>query len=270
MNREQFLKEAPAYYVLGISLAFQRIQAQTFVDAQNICGRMTTDGPRPQRTLLPNSPLFDQAMTILKDQGILEIVEDPFGPALYNCVGNLDEWIGKDGPVQYPLFAKFGRGLDDDWVKEALLAVNQTRQNLRITESDFDTVPDTPDAETDEALPADSQFKIDKDSEEFRSMEIAVGEAIERIEGDNEFASSAPVERQVALSALKTFQKGLAAEAEISWLYVKTFALDPLAEVAQKAGSAGLSAVIQATKAAIYDWLKRNAGDLIKGVLGGS
>lgn len=123
MNRDQFIKDAPAYYVLGISLAFQQIGAETFVDAQTICRKMMTGGPRPQFTLLPNSPLFVVGMNILRDQEFVEIVEDPFGPTLYSCISDVDVWISEEGPKVYPLFQKYGRGLDEEWVKDALLAV---------------------------------------------------------------------------------------------------------------------------------------------------
>ncbi|QUS39047.1 hypothetical protein RPMA_09540 [Tardiphaga alba] len=262
MNRDKFIAEAPYYYALGMAWCFWKLGHQGFVDALAVAENLGE--AQGKKFLDPKSPLFAVAANILVESSLLQVVDDPFAPTVFRARKEAGVWLKNDSPKVHPLFEKFNLGLNDIWLRQALWSVNSYAVENNIT--DFDLLafaPGSTNIDVPEPIP------IDRDTEEYKAMESAIDEAIEKIEADNVFAISAPAERKIALDGLKSFRETISTEAQISWMYVKTFALTPLSEAAKKAGDGALNLVLQGAKSAVLEWIKKNAGDMLKGILGG-
>lgn len=267
MNREEFVAQAPYYYALGIALGLTSYPERHFIDVTALVGKLRRGDS--SYLLIPSSPVFRAATQLLEEQNVLDIVDDSFAPTMFRSKADIKVWLTEKAPDIHPVFKKFGQGLGTDWLKLALNNLNQKAAQLKITAEDFGGQARADDGGIDEEGADEVMIPIERPSAEFRAMEQAVAQAIEKLETDNEFTIAAPAQRDVALSGLKALQKSLADEAHISWLYVKTFALAPLSEAAKKAGDGAMALVLQGAKAAITDWVKKSAGDVIKSILGG-
>lgn len=81
-------------------------------------------------------------------------------------------------------------------------------------------------------------------------------QAIEKIESSNGYAAEVPGERQYVLESLKTASKTLKENAQIYWMQLKVFVLEPLSRVIKRFGNAAEGVAASAARDAIHDWLK--------------
>lgn len=95
-------------------------------------------------------------------------------------------------------------------------------------------------------------------------MERTLEVALDEIAGSNGYASSAPEERNYVVAQLTRLRDALKTEAQVHWMMIKTFGIDPLAILAKRYGKAAIGIVATATLQAMQEWLKKVATKAIE------
>jgi hypothetical protein len=240
MEKSDYVEKAPLYYALGIAFTLLRTGAG-YSSLRQLSEVLDPSHP----PLFDRSLLAEKATAVLKKAGAVDVMEDDFGPTLYAATDTLRTWIDS---APYAPFVKFhAAGYSTAWIVEAIETVNFAYNQHGLTPDDFEG----PDERAQwEPLPLDRSDPILISAQE--ALETAIGQ----IEADNGYAVHAPGERSYVLSSLKAVGKALKEEGQITAMYVKTFALEPLARVVARFGPGAVGVVAAAARAALTDWLK--------------
>jgi hypothetical protein len=241
MDNSEFVQKAPEYYALGIAIGLADDP-----NARTIHQIQRKFAPGDPYAYFQKEPLVDEAFKILARHNVVDLIPDDFGPTLFQPKENIADWLeSQQNPI--PLFRKFNSLGNTEWLRRAIRSVNDTYDRLKIQYSDFSQ--DTIDVQW-EPIPLNrSDPALAKAAQDLQN-------AITSIEQDNGYAANAPGEREYVLSSLKDFQKAIVERSEIYWLQVKTFALEPLARVVKRFGSAAVGIAASAARESIVDWLK--------------
>jgi hypothetical protein len=243
MEKSEFVRKAPGYYVAAIAYALEGVP---FPFTREKLHEQVGNG-------LEDNVLFDVAIRTLSRLGVVDIQTDSFAPTLYRAGAKFDDWWRSDAAAeQFPLIGRLQLLFPDDragFLRDALQAVNHEAWVISPRPEDFENGP--PDEW--EPIPIDRQDPAFKEVE--RKLEIAVRE----IESNNGYASAAPEERNYVVTQLARLRDTLKTEAQVQWLVIKTFGVDPLAIVAKRFGKAAVGMAALAASQALQEWLKKAA-----------
>lgn len=101
-------------------------------------------------------------------------------------------------------------------------------------------------------------LKIDRESEEFKSVLAATEEALEKVRSDNGYAANAPEERKAILESLQAGIDRLKSAVTVE--QVRSLILGPLSYLARKFLDTGIGEVAKRAIAIVGDWLLRSLG----------
>jgi hypothetical protein len=177
---------------------------------------------------------------------MIEAIPDDFGPTLYRRTDRLAPlWEEQKKVANSPAY-KFG--LDPNrmvWLTSALDAVNKACAEAKLVDADFKN----PEAEW-EPIP------IDRASPKFERVVETIDKTIEAVEQDNGYNGTMPEEKAFVVDSLKAVAGKLKNQDVISYAYLKRTAIDTLDILIRRFGGASVGLIAQATRAAIFDWLK--------------
>ncbi|UGX93514.1 hypothetical protein G6321_00049330 [Bradyrhizobium barranii subsp. barranii] len=249
MEKAEFIRKAPGYYVAGIGYALEGILSYPLT-REKLNERVGVT--------LGNDVLFDAAIRTLSRLGVIEVLTDTFAPTLYKASEKFDNWWSSDEATeQFPLIGRLHSLFPDDregFIRAALSSVNSAAWQLSPKLEDFETGP------PDEWEP----IPIDRHDPAFQEMERTLEVALDEIAGSNGYASSAPEERNYVVAQLTRLRDALKTEAHIQWMMIKTFGIEPLAIPAKRYGKGAIGIAAKAASQAIQEWLKKVATKVIE------
>jgi len=255
MDKPEFCEKAPFYYALAIARLLIEDEDIRSKDDMTISYIEEGDGPASDGyCYILNDVLFAEAIELLRNWGVVAVIEDDFSPQFYRRTRNFPRWWENDAPKDIPLFGKFhqlGRG-GPRWLKSALVGVNDLYAKLGVKAEDFTAARQGTQWEP---------IPLERSDEKLRKASEALDEAVEKIEADNGYAVAAPGEREYVLTNLKHVAKILKEQSQVYWMQIKTFALEPLGRVIQRFGPSAVGVVARAARDALTDWLKETFSD---------
>jgi hypothetical protein len=216
VNKAEFVQKAPAYYVAAIC---SELVGSYFPFTQEKLNEHFSGALR--------SDIFDEAIRQLESQDLIVVERDPFMAPVYGPSDKLSVWWSGSGSDNNPIIRRLRSILNEDrrdWLTNGLKALNDQAWRLGIVEEDFEQEP------PDEWEP----IPVDRSEPTFQAAEKALEHAIDEIQGSNGYAASAPEERTYVVAQLSAFARLLKMEAQIQWMQVKTFALEPLSRVIER------------------------------------
>jgi len=245
MNKIEFVQRAPTYYAIAIFAAIER--------ATGVKTRESIDSFWDKENyILSNDSVWNAAVRLMGEAGVIEIIEDDFGPDLYRATPALQDWFNGKFEQENSAVTKY-KAAGKAWLKDAISQVNRAYAQLRIQPDDFKAV------EESEWQP----IPIDRQGAEIKRVEEALEEAIEKIEGDNAYPVHAPDERKYVLTNLKAFKRFLSENTSIYISQVDAFVIQPVKLVIARYGSAATGLAGTAVRQAVFDWIKTHAAKLL-------
>jgi hypothetical protein len=241
-DKDDFVQKAPPYYELAVASYFDETSVDFFT-VEALLGRFST-----MYDILPIGVLLDHALAALREKNMVVEVPDDFGPTLYRKSPNFGAiWHGQKQPT--PLFRKFYEMGNEQqrWLRGALSKINEQYAELGLTEQDF-----TQSTLDDKWEP----IPLDRSDQRLQKATEALDEALEKIESSNGYAAEVPGERQYVLQSLKAGSRTLKESAQIYWVELKVFVLEPLGRVIKRFGTAVEGVAASAARDAFHDWLK--------------
>lgn len=251
MDKSKFVKLAPIYYAIAIRAYFEGQHSENVASRATLKKAYAYDdesGSPESNTHLDNDVILDCAIRWMIDENLINAIEDDFGPSLYL---ETEEANGKwediekqqNGPYfRYQLTPNSERRL---WLTMALGKINSQYSRLDLSIDDFDE----DDTEWE-------PLALNRSDERLVRAIEAIDETIEAVRKDNGYGATQPEERKYVLEGLNAFTKTLKEAETISFLYIKTYALEPLARLIKRFGPAAVGASAQLSKDTLYSWLK--------------
>jgi hypothetical protein len=243
MEKIEFIEKAPQYYALAVTIFLRRNEGKLLTIADFSTSSLTKTGYNHFTADL----LLRRALELLSTHGVLEIITDDFGPTLYRSSSVLSQWAKEDALRIFPLFDKYNQIQSMDWLVAALMGVNSQFGSLDIQESDFGNKLEELQWEP---------IPLERTNEKLIAATTALDEAIEQIEQNNGYATTAPGEREHVLENLKAATKSLKERGHIYWAQLRSWAMEPLTRVVNRFGNAAVGVSSSAAKEALIDWLK--------------
>jgi hypothetical protein len=248
MDKAEFVRKAPGYYVAAIAYALEGIPFP--LTREKLNDRVGN--------ALGSDVLFDVAIGTLSRLGVIEIQTDVFAPTLYRASRTFDEWWrSNETAEQFHLIGRLNSLFPDDragFLHDALRSVNQAAWQVSPKTEDFEMGP------PDEWEP----IPIDRQNPAFREVQRTLEIAVREIESNNGYASAAPEERNYVVSQLTRLRDALKTETRVQWMVIKTFGIDPLAIVVKRFGKAVVGIAAAAASQALQEWLKKAATKAIE------
>jgi hypothetical protein len=93
-----------------------------------------------------------------------------------------------------------------------------------------------------------------------------IDDLAENVRTDNGYNVHFGEERKLILDQLNAVSKRLKEEASISWMYIREFALKPIAVLVKRFGTAAIGVAAETAKAAIKEWLKKKGLNFLEGL----
>jgi hypothetical protein len=266
MDKTEFIKQAPMYYALAIAVRLAVREDDEYVFEGELKAEYTDD---PQTgTLLWEQSLFNEGISTLAEHRMIDTLPDRFGPELFKKAASFSEQfttMSQDRSSPFFRYALVAENSRHHWLESALISVNMSYRKLGITPQDFET----PEQEQ-EQIPFESSeqewepIPLDRTDEKLQAAIVALDETVEQLRSDNGYAATYPEERKFVLTKLQTITKSLKEDAEISWMYVKDFALEPLGMLIKRYGLALLGGLAEVAKTAVKEWIKSKLDNLFK------
>lgn len=259
MDREKFEKLAPIYYAIAIA-ATLRAQSGSTIDINRVVSRygMYQYQGEVSVRFLSKKPIIDAAFNYCVEKQFIEKLEDDFGPTIFIKGRNFDDaWAGAIDDVD-SVFHKYSRAGGDDWLKEALMNVNDTFDRLGLKQND-----EGENDSEDEWTP----LPLERSDPKLKTAIKQLEKIIENVRTDNGYAATHPHERAFVLDGLTQGTKILKEEKESSWRYIRTTIFDNLQLLVIRFKDGALGILAKATRDGLVDYLKDHGGKFIKEVL---
>ena len=242
MDKADFIKLAPAYYELAVLLAVWEAQRHLSEESIRREYALGTDDHDPEpETLLGSYRLLKNAIAALAARNVIAVLEDPFGPTLYERAEGINQHIEDLLADKTSPFYKASRAPNRTlWVLNALSQMNRIYNELAVTEAELEN----PDAEW-EPIP------LDRDSPTVATAIEAVDETIKHVEQSNGYANEHPQERIYVLDNLKMLSNTLKTAKETSAAYLKAHGLNVLRKVIIRFGQAVIGKLADAAALAL-------------------
>lgn len=257
MDKTHFIKAAPAYYALAIAQFFQKT-GQRPASRQTIRTHYLDDDPESDPSnpycFLEKKLVFDQAIVLLSRKGVIEVQRDDFGPPVFTPTSQFYLSVSQLEEDQTLPFKKFSELQDREaWLRSALKNLNDTYDNLRIVDVDFDN----PDSEW-QPLP------LERDAPELQAAISKLDETIEQVRGDNGYSTTVPEEKAYVLETLSSASRVLKQATSVSLPFVRRYALEPLQMLIRRFGTAATGIIATAARDALVDFLKQHGIRLLE------
>jgi len=108
---------------------------------------------------------------------------------------------------------------------------------------------------------------VERNNPSVERAEAALDKGIDIIRSDNGYNATHPEERRYVLDHLTAFAKRMKEDAQIGWMYFKTFALEPLDTVIKRFGKAATGIAAAAAREALIRWARESGGEIIRFLL---
>jgi hypothetical protein len=251
MEKFEFISSAASYYAVAIAISVRTVEAATIRTIQR---RFTTDNENePYQEFLQKKELMKLGMTIAENFGLVVVVRDQFGSEIIKRANDYENAWHEAAENSYGPFHRYAlAGIDgDDWLRGALESINQKFDALDIKPADFEKLK-----ELDESSDGWAPIPLERPDEKLENVVEALEATIEELRGDNGYGTKRPEEKAYILEKLRPVTKRLKEDLEISWMYLKNFALEPLTLLIKRFGQAALGIAAASAKEAIKSWLK--------------
>lgn len=210
MDKQTFLNLAPEYYVLALCEHFQ-YPREYYTDAtwREAFTYKDEDGAG-EYCYVENTALRAEAVRLLLEQEAISVIEDPFGPTIWQKSSNLRILIeGLESSPASVFFKANASGDSRSWLVAALQKVNSTADELGITRADFEK--ERPDIW--------EPIKLDPTDPIITEAVTKLSEVTELIEQDNGYSAEHAQERDAVVTDLKGgLEKLKSGEVSIGWV----------------------------------------------------
>jgi hypothetical protein len=232
MDKQSFLNLAPEYYMLALFIHFQ-YPKEYYTDAgwtKDFSYR--DDDADATICYVENAALREEAIRLMQQHGAIRVIQDPFGPTIWQKTDYLDELSERleSSPVSVFFRAK-ASGDPKSWLFAALQKLNLTADELRVTSDDFaaEAVADFT-ARTYKAKeePVDewAPITIDQANPAVAEATKQLNAATDAIEQDNGYSVTHPQERDAVVQDLKGgLEKLKSGVVSLGWLRRTAIAL---------------------------------------------
>lgn len=258
MNRHRFIEVAPVYYGLAIATFFQNTNSLDFAYKNTFAEYYVTDPDRGRIEHLHNDILFKVGADYAAKEGLIEVINDDFGPVIYKASEKLGEnWqrLATDKSLPFFKYDSVGNG-GFRWLTAALDNVNDRYSELGIGAEDFDGL------NTEwEPIP------LERHDQDLAQAIARIDDVIQSVRSENGYSASFLEERNYVLDKLQSVSKRLKEDFQISYIYLREFALEPLIILVRRFHEAAIGVAATAAKEAIKEWLKRKGINFLDGVL---
>jgi hypothetical protein len=265
MDKAEFVKSAPMYYALAIAVALRNSPDNSdFIYEPRI----------RELYKLEIEPLFNQAVMILLRFDMIHYAAEKFTPSLlmksesFNAAFTL---LAEDVNSPFFIYSRLRKGWRS-WLEDALTSVNDSYHDfkLEIEASDFDT-PD----QKQEQIPTETSnqqwepIPLDRTEEKLQAAIGVLDETVEQLRSDNGYAEAHPQEKSYVLDKLRAVTKRLKEDTQISVMYLRNFAFEPLRILTKRFGKAAIGLSAGAATDALKEWLKREGINVLEKFFGG-
>jgi hypothetical protein len=234
MDKQTFLNLAPEYYMLALYMHLQQ-HSDYYTDASWTKDFSYYDEDAEATVCyVENAALRAEALRLLGKHGAIQVIEDPFGPTIWQKTDALEDL--SDQLETSPASVFFRARVSGDpkgWLYAALQKLNLTADELKVTSADFQQTPmgdftlkatvEVKDAESvDEWAP----ITIDQTNPAVAEATKQLGAATDAIERDNGYSVTHPQERDAVVGDLKGgLEKLKSGVVSIGWLRRTAIAL---------------------------------------------
>lgn len=247
MTKSEFIDSASSYYAVAIAISVRNTDSATIGAIRR---RFTNDDQdEPYYEYLAKGALLERGIEIAQNLGLIVVIRDTFGPDIIKKAGDYfgawDEAISNE----YAPFSKFALAGDDghDWLRRALISINTKFDELEIKDTNF----------IEESRDEWSPIPLDRHDEELEQLTEAVDATIEGLRKDNGYGATYTEEKIYVLEKLSAANRRLKEDAQISWMYLKNFAVDPLVLLVRRFGGAAIGLLASSAVEALKIWLRK-------------
>jgi hypothetical protein len=238
-------RKAIPYYACYIAQSLENTSSITLDDLR----RFSYSDPTPfesGRFRLDDKDTLAAAAEYLAHKALIKFIPDEFGPdIIVRSDDFFENWhaLQQDEDSVFYKHAVAGDG-GDTWIGSALDTINK-----QLSEAE-------PESEGSEEISADEwePLAIDRDSESFRSAMEATEKAIETIEQNNGYATSAPEERDGIVNTLRGTLDALK-HGRPSRGAVMEGMLSPLKYISKKFSDSVMGEIAKVAVTALIKWL---------------
>jgi hypothetical protein len=227
MNKQTFLNLAPEYYMLALYIHLQH-PAEYYTDTgwTNDFSYRDEDADATI-CFVENAALRAEAVRLMVKQGALSVIEDPFGPTIWQKTDKLEDLSDQlEASPASVFFRARASGDPRSWLTSALHKLNLAADGFGITDLDFRTTPIfeftlEAIAEVQDAVPVDewAPITIDQANPAVAEATKQLNAATEAIAEDNGYSVTHPQERDAVVQDLKGgLEKLKSGMVSVGWL----------------------------------------------------
>jgi hypothetical protein len=248
-KREEWISRAVPYYIL--------VLARCFEPGRQSVGKHYTKAfiEQDQEISLSSSELFERAVTVCSRAGLIARFKDDFGPETFAPTkdgGSAHEQLEN----AFDVFARYERQAEGrKWLDVAIKEINSQWwqvSNLPKSQKQHDVWEPIP-VERNDPVCKEAVATLDK--------------TIEAVRADNGYSATHSEERRLVLDKLSAASKRLKEDTQISWMYLRQFAFEPLDLLIRRFGKAATGLAASEAREALVKWLKERAGELLSWLL---
>jgi hypothetical protein len=233
MDRQTFLNLAPEYYMLALYIHLQ-YPADYYTDAgwtKDFSYR--DDDADATICYVENAALREEAVRLMRKHGAILVIEDPFGPTIWQKTETLEELSDQlESSPASVFFRARASGDPKSWLYAALQKLNLTADELRLTSADFaagavaDFTARTYNKTQVEPVDEWAPITIDQANPAVAEATKQLNAATEAIEHDNGYSATHPQERDAVVQDLKGgLEKLKSGVVSLGWLRRTAIAL---------------------------------------------
>lgn len=273
MDKQAFLNLAPEYYMLALYIHLQS-HADYYTDSgwQKDFSHYDEDAAH-EYCYVSIDALRAEAFRLMQEHGSVTVIEDPFGPTIWQKTGSLDDLSDQLENSQASVFfrAKVS-GDPKGWLYSALQKLNLTADELQITSADFQqkpigniTLEATIEVKDPEPVDEWAPITIDQTNPAVSEATKQLNAATEAIEQDNGYSATHPQERDAVVTDLKGgLEKMKSGVVSVNWVRRTVLAL--------KIGGFRFAntmkgQIIDGALAALKDVVKNHMGHVIEALI---
>ena len=196
MDKQTFLDLAPEYYMLAL---YEHLQypRDYYTDASWRKDFTFEDQEvREEYCYIEIAALRAEAVRLMVKYEAITVIEDPFGPTIWQKTENLEPLIERleNSPASAFFRAKVS-GDPKSWLRSALQSVNHGADELEITRADFETAETVADVW--------EPITLDQTAPSVVEATKQLNVATEAVEQDNGYSVTHPQERDAVVGDLK-------------------------------------------------------------------
>jgi hypothetical protein len=234
MDKVTFLKLAPEYYMLALYMHLQN-PADYYTDARWIRDFSYHDQYADATIYyVENDALRAEALRLMVKHGAITVIEDPFGPTIWQKTDKLEDLSEQlEASSASVFFRARASGDPKTWLLAALQKLNLTAEELKVNSDDFAagavsdfTARTYKSAAETEPVDEWAPITIDQANPAVADATKKLNAATEAIEQDNGYSATHPQERDAVVQDLKGgLEKLKSGVVSLGWLRRTAIAL---------------------------------------------